>query len=58
VERYSQAYFKLLSQVPEIGKYLALGDKVIFSLNGKAIEISEQGKTDFTESELKALTSP
>jgi Ca-activated chloride channel family protein len=58
VERYSQAYFKLLSQVPEIGKYLALGDMVIFSLNGKAIEISDQGKTDFTESELKTLTSP
>jgi Ca-activated chloride channel family protein len=57
VERFSQAYFKLLSRVPEIGKYLALGDKIIFLLNGKAIEISDQGKSDFTESELKALLS-
>ncbi len=57
VERFSQAYFKLLSRVPEIGKYFALGDKVIFLLNGKAVEISDQGKTDFTESELKALLS-
>ncbi|MCK4428021.1 MAG: VWA domain-containing protein [candidate division Zixibacteria bacterium] len=57
VERFSQAYFKLLSRLPEIGKYLALGDKVIFLLNGKAIEISDQGKADFTESELKALLS-
>jgi len=55
VERFSQAYFKLLSRVPEIGKYFALGDKVIFLLKGKAIEISDQGKTDFTESELKKL---
>ena len=55
VERFSQAYFKLLSQVPEIGKYLALGDNVIFLLNGEAIEISNQGKTDFSESELKKL---
>jgi Ca-activated chloride channel family protein len=57
VERFSQAYFKLLSQVPEIGKYLALGERVIFLLNGKVIEISDQGKSDFTESELKALLS-
>jgi len=57
IERFSQAYFKLLSRVPEIGKYLALGDKVIFLLHGKAVEISDQGKSDFTESELKALLS-
>lgn len=57
VERFSQAYFKLLSQVPEIGKYFALGERVIFLLNGKAIEIADQGKSDFTESELKALLS-
>jgi Ca-activated chloride channel family protein len=57
VERFSQAYFKLLSQVPEIGKYLGVGDNVIFLLKGKAIEISDQGKTDFTDSELKALLS-
>jgi Ca-activated chloride channel family protein len=55
VEGFSQAYFKLLSRVPEIGKYLALGDNVIFLLNHKAIEISDQGKTDFSESELKKL---
>ena len=57
VESFSQAYFKLVSRVPEIGKYFALGDKVIFLLNQKAIEISDQGKVDFTESELKALLS-
>ncbi len=57
VERFSQAYFKLLSRLPEIGKYLALGDNVIFLLNRQAIEISNQGKTDFTESELKKLLS-
>jgi Ca-activated chloride channel family protein len=57
VERFSQAYFQLLSRIPEIGKYFALGDNVIFLLNGKAIEISDQGKSDFTESELREVLS-
>jgi Ca-activated chloride channel family protein len=55
VKRFSEAYFKLLDKVPEIGKYFALGDDVIFLLNGKAIHISEEGKTDFTQSELNSL---
>ncbi len=57
VERFSRAYFQLLSRVPQIGKYLALGEKVIFLLKGKAIEISDRGKSHFSESELKALLS-
>ncbi len=57
LERFSQAYFKLLTRVPEIGKYLALGDNVIFLLKGRAIEISDQGKSDFTESELREMLS-
>jgi Ca-activated chloride channel family protein len=55
VKRFSEAYFKLLDKVPEVGKYLALGDEVIFLLNGKAIHISEEGKIDFTPSELNSL---
>ena len=57
VERFSQAYFELLSRLPEIGKYFALGDNVIFLLNGRAIEIADQGKSDFTELELRELLS-
>lgn len=55
IQRFSEAYFKLLDKTPEVGKYYALGDEVIFLLNGKAIQIADQGKTDFTESELNSL---
>ena len=55
VKSLSDAYFKLLDQAPEIGRFLALGDEVIFLLQGKAIHVSEDGKTDFTSTELKAL---
>jgi Ca-activated chloride channel family protein len=55
IERFSPAYFKLISLKSEIGKYLALGDNVIFTLNGTAVEISDQGKTDLTKEELNRL---
>ena len=57
VKRFSEAYFQLLDKVPEVGKYLALGDEVIFLVNGKAIHISDEGKSDFTLSELNSLLS-
>ncbi|MCK4404028.1 MAG: VWA domain-containing protein [candidate division Zixibacteria bacterium] len=57
VKRFSEAYFKLLSKVPQVGRFLALGDEVIFLLHGKAIHVSDEGKTDFTPSELKSLLS-
>jgi Ca-activated chloride channel family protein len=57
VKRFSEAYFKLLSKVPEVGRFFALGDEVIFFLHGKAIHISDDGKSDFTPSELKSLLS-
>lgn len=55
VKRFSEAYFKLLSEVPEVGRFFALGDEVIFLLHGKAIHVSDEGKSDFTPSELKSL---
>jgi len=57
VKRFSEAYFKLLSKVPEVGRFFALGDEVIFFLHGKAIHISDDGKSDFTPFELKSLLS-
>jgi Ca-activated chloride channel family protein len=44
-------------RAPDVGKYYALGDEVIFLLNGKAIQIAGEGKTDFTQAELNALIS-
>ena len=55
VKNLSEAYFKLLDAVPEIGRYLALGDEVIFFLQGKAIHVSDEGKSDFSAAELKSL---
>jgi Ca-activated chloride channel family protein len=55
IEKFSPAYFKLISIKPEIGKYLALGDKVIFVLNETAVEISDQGKTELTQEDLNRL---
>lgn len=55
IQRFSDAYFKLLDRAPEVGKYYALGDQVIFLLNGKAIQIADEGKTDFTPAELNTL---
>jgi Ca-activated chloride channel homolog len=57
VKRFSEAYFQLLDKVPEVGKYLALGDEVIFLVNGKAIHVSDEGKSEFTLSELNSLLS-
>ncbi|NIN00984.1 MAG: hypothetical protein GTO24_23730 [candidate division Zixibacteria bacterium] len=58
VQRFSEAYFKLLTAIPEVGRYFALGDEVIFLLRGTAIHIADQGKADFTASELNSLLSP
>ncbi len=55
IKRFSEAYFKLLSKVPDVGRFLALGDEVIFLLHGRAIHISDEGKSDFTPSELRSL---
>jgi Ca-activated chloride channel family protein len=55
VKNLSEAYFKLLSEVPEIGRFLALGDEVIFFLQDKAIHVSDEGASDFTAAELKSL---
>jgi len=57
VQRFSDAYFKLLAQAPQVGKYYALGDEVIFLLNGRAIQIADEGKTDFTQAELNTIIS-
>ena len=41
----SDRYFQLLGQYPEIGRYLALGDRVTVILNGKAYAIGGEGQT-------------
>ena len=55
VKRYSNAYFELLKTAPEVGKYYAMGDNVIFMMSGTAVEVSDEGKTELTDSELRSL---
>ncbi|MDQ1301568.1 MAG: Ca-activated chloride channel, partial [Chloroflexota bacterium] len=41
----SPRYFQLLTQRPEIGQYLALGDRVTVMLSGEAFAIGEAGQS-------------
>ncbi len=52
---YSDAYFDLLDAAPEAGRYLALGENVIFILKGRAFHVSEDGKDTFEPDELRSL---
>ena len=51
----SELFFKLLAAVPKAGKYCALGNKVLFDINGKFVRISESGeeKADRLDSIIK-----
>ena len=55
VKRFSEAYFELVTRAPEVGKYCAVGDAVIFVMRGRAVEISDEGKSELTDSELRSL---
>ncbi len=44
----SERYFELLTQYPELGRYLALGDQVAVVMAGRAYRISPVGTTDAT----------
>ena len=43
IELYSDAYFAFVANNPDVGKYLALGSRVILVLNGVAYEITDTG---------------
>ncbi|MCI0495748.1 hypothetical protein L0Z72_12155 [candidate division KSB1 bacterium] len=39
----------------DVAKFMALGERVIFQLNGKFVKISEKGKKTFAQDELEKL---
>jgi Ca-activated chloride channel family protein len=55
IERFSKAYFDLLDSAPEAAKYCAVGDEVIFVINGNAVEISDDGRSELSAGELRSL---
>ncbi|OGC75972.1 MAG: hypothetical protein A2Z27_05080 [candidate division Zixibacteria bacterium RBG_16_50_21] len=55
IKAYSPAYFKLLQLRPEAGKYLSLGDRVIFEAGKLTIEISREGLEELQPSIIEKL---
>ena len=55
IEKFSPAYFKILRTIPEVGKFMSLGDEVIFVLKNLAFQIGEEGQSDLSDSELQKL---
>jgi len=55
IEKFSPAYFKILKTFTEAGKFMSLGDEVIFVLKNLAFQIGDEGQTDLTDSELNKL---
>jgi len=57
IKKFTEAYFSLLEEAPEVGKYLALGDNCIFLFRSKAVHISDEGKSRLSPSEWKVFFS-
>ncbi|HEX9916793.1 MAG TPA: VIT and VWA domain-containing protein [candidate division Zixibacteria bacterium] len=55
IKKFSQAYFKLLNNLPGLGKYFSLGQEIIICLDGIVLEIANQGEDNLTEDELKKI---
>jgi len=55
VRRFSEAYFQLIRRRAIVGRYFALGDQVLISFPGGAIQIGHSGKESFSEVELNKL---
>jgi hypothetical protein len=51
----SQAYMDLIITYRDVGKFMALGERVIFQLKGKYVKITEKGKETFAQNELENL---
>ena len=55
VKRFSEAYFQLSRAVPNMNQNLALGEDVIVNIGNQSFQIGEDGKTHFSQKELKAF---
>lgn len=55
IKQYSRAYFQLLEQDPDLGRYFSLGDTVRFKIGNQIIQVSDKGKEFLTDNEMKTL---
>jgi len=51
----SEAYFTLLEKKAELKDYFKLGDRLIIGLDGKVLVISDEGKEQLSEDEIKEI---
>jgi Ca-activated chloride channel family protein len=51
----SDAYFAALDAMPEIKRYLSLGESVVVVIGGKALAIADEGKDKMSAAEIKAF---
>ena len=57
VKAFSEAYFKIMEQIPELREVFALGDKVLVSGRNVSIEIGERGMESISDGELSRIRS-
>jgi len=51
----SEAYFALLDKKAELKDYFKLGERLIIQIDGKVLVISDEGKEDLSEEEIKEI---
>ena len=57
VKAFSEAYFKIMEQIPELREVFALGDKVLVSGRDVSIEIGTSGLESVSDAELSRIKS-
>ncbi len=55
IQTYSEAYFQLSRNFPQLNSQMAVGDKLLVILNNQVIEIGDEGETKLTGEQLKSL---
>jgi len=55
VQNYSNAQFALAAAAPILNQYMSLGDRVVITVDGHALEIGPEGSADLTDAEIEAL---
>ena len=53
---FSAAYFELVERLPELIPFFAVGQRVIITADGLAIEIADTGATEWAGGELEAVS--
>lgn len=58
VRAFSEAHFQLSRAFPALNAQLSVADNMRVLINGRIVEIGDEGKTSLTDAELEALQTP